>query len=907
MLLRLGTSNPCVDITTFIAETQRRSISEPILAVFIRQWGDQSQFYTMTGKWIHRMDRRVRFVVPQMISATQLEPILPYLPAGEVDPASLDHLNTIAASAPRGAGAMIIAELNHFHRLATEIILKNGNRLNNALDIVAHPTERSSMTLEEIAMKVLQISDPSELTFPALWALHKTITRTEAFELPFFHARSFPYIHVVSKQYAQDLARIRMWVREYQEQIINNVTGIESGPIEHDMINPLPTFVEKARVLIAHSRKSRVVTKHGRIGIVTSKIKPAPPKVSKFNQYEQMIARVISQLSCGNIDLRELNVPFFIPVILRATGMYEGFHLGLSTAFVFSQEIGQIPSWLNKDTEDPRLPLQEYRDALYKFGRPACKDTEPVGSFLNMTDSMAPFRKDWADVPVFCIDDKYTKEVDDGVSIEEIQGNASACWVHVHMANPSAFIEPSSRLARLAEELMASRYLLHQKQTMIPSALSEAHFSLASGRPCITFSAKVTNAGDIAETKISHGIVRNVKFITPEMLTQELDSKRNHLPSLTVVVGKREADTISPCNPIAQNPAISQSITPSDLKVLRKLSEVSAARLKRRIQAGAVNYAKQTRSDVSVEPATASVQNRGNRRFEPDDPIISVTTQIDPGQASLKEFGSESIVENLMLLAGEVAASWCVERNIPVMYTGTLRNPDPPESPELYKQKFLDLAMLQKGIAPLPLLIHYTNLLGTTIQSSVPLKHVPLGLSAYCKVTSPLRRYGDLLTHWQIEAAIRRECATGRSLIGKNNHSDGTYLPFSFSRVQALGPRALYYERLIKSIGKRAERHWISQLLFRAFYFNEATLPSTFNVRMVHRHSIHRTNHFGWPIEMGFLCEVEENEAMKHEGGPFEDDVWEARITEIDCFYGRVFMEAIRLVSRGETYLSSHG
>lgn len=908
MLLSSGTSNLYVDVTIYSAEIPKRTIGEPILAVFIRQLQGQSQFYTITGNWVHQLDRHVKFVVPQMIPATQLEPILPYLPAEQVDSTSLDHLNTMDSSAPRGAGAMIIAELNHFHRLATDIIKKNSNRLNHAFEIVAHPTQHSAMTLEEITMKVLQISDPSELTYPALWAVYKTITRTERFVLNYYHARNFPRIHVLSMQYAEDFAAIRSWVREYQEQTINNITGIESGPLEHDTINPLPAFFEKARALIAHSRKSRAVTKHGRIGIVKSNIKPPPPKISKFNRHEQMIANVIVQISCSYSNIYKTDVPFFIPVILQATGMYAAFELDLSTAFVFSQEIGQLPSWANKETHDPMLPLQGYSDVLRKFGRPACKDSNPVKSFPNMTDSMAPFRKDWADMPVFCIDDNHTQEIDDGVSIEEIPGDASACWVHAHIANPSAFIEPTSSIARLAEELIASRYLVHERQPMISSALAQARFSLASGRPCITFSAKVTMAGDIAETKISHGIIRNVKFLTPARLRRELNSKAKHASSFTIVVGKREADLKSPCNPIAQNPAtedpaVSQHIDHSDLKLLHKLSEVSAARLQKRIQAGAITYNRLTRPDIFVEPAITSAQNKLNRRFEPNDPIISITTPISLDHASVNEYMSDAMVENIMLLAGEVAASWCVERDIATMYVGTMRNLDPPESPELYRQKFIDAAMLQKGSAPSSVILHYLRLLGTTILSPVPIKHLALGLSAYCRVTSPLRRYGDLLTHWQIEAAIRREWATGRSLIG---NTDGKYLPFSFSQIEALGPRIQHFERLIRTRGEIATNHWITQLLFRAFYFNEATLPSTFTVCISHRLMQRQMAYFGWPIEIGCVCVVPDNEAMKQQGGCFEGDMWECRIAEINCYYRRVTMEAIRLVSRQEMYLTSH-
>lgn len=36
-----------------------------------------------------------------------------------------------------------------------------------------------------------------------------------------------------------------------------------------------------------------------------------------------------------------------------------------------------------------------------------------------------------------------------------------------------------------------------------------------------------------------------------------------------------------------------------------------------------------------------------------------------------------------------------------------------------------------------------------------PLKHGALGLDAYVQVTSPIRRYNDLLAHWQLKVGER--------------------------------------------------------------------------------------------------------------------------------------------------------
>lgn len=46
-------------------------------------------------------------------------------------------------------------------------------------------------------------------------------------------------------------------------------------------------------------------------------------------------------------------------------------------------------------------------------------------------------------------------------------------------------------------------------------------------------------------------------------------------------------------------------------------------------------------------------------------------------------------------------------------------------------------------------------ILGPSLFSTVASPHTSLGLLAYSQATSPIRRYGDLLVHQQIKAALR--------------------------------------------------------------------------------------------------------------------------------------------------------
>ncbi|NJK35931.1 MAG: VacB/RNase II family 3'-5' exoribonuclease [Oscillatoriales cyanobacterium SM2_2_1] len=103
---------------------------------------------------------------------------------------------------------------------------------------------------------------------------------------------------------------------------------------------------------------------------------------------------------------------------------------------------------------------------------------------------------------------------------------------------------------------------------------------------------------------------------------------------------------------------------------------------------------------------------------------------------------SRQLVAEMMILAGEVAARFAQINNVPIPYR-TQGTPElPPEStlmqlPPGPVREFAICRCMTKGE------------IGTS-----PSRHAGLGLDAYSQVTSPIRRYGDLLAHWQIKAYL---------------------------------------------------------------------------------------------------------------------------------------------------------
>ncbi len=104
---------------------------------------------------------------------------------------------------------------------------------------------------------------------------------------------------------------------------------------------------------------------------------------------------------------------------------------------------------------------------------------------------------------------------------------------------------------------------------------------------------------------------------------------------------------------------------------------------------------------------------------------------------------SRQLVAEMMILAGEVAGIYGKEHNLPLPFRGQPQPELPPEE-----------ELLQLPPGP----VRYCALRRCMPRSEMslnPLRHASLGLDNYIQVTSPIRRYTDLLVHFQLKAHLR--------------------------------------------------------------------------------------------------------------------------------------------------------
>ena len=870
----------------------------------------------MQGKWVHRYGTGVIFSAPQLVLPVDVDPILPYLPAEDIPADKLDTLFTVDLSVPREAGTTVIEKMLSFYRSTNDIIRLHASRLNHAFEIVAHPTKHKYATLNEIAMKVLRVDREADLSSDMLWAVHRSIRQNGFFRInQVRHHRMIPLFDILSKKDADDMGKVTDWMRAHQEQVVTQVTGasiVDPDP-DNEMQDSkaLSEFANRARSIIRESRKARALTTSGTIGPKVSKPSyskfkdtaawPSDPSPSVFTDEDRSIIKYLRLWTTSSTVQRKSSLATVGPSILRAVGMYEGVDLGKSTGFTLLQELGFITPWVDRVVLDQAFPIPRQGagndvDRLFEQAR------ESATNCIKQ-DSMQALRHDWGDMPVFCIDADDAQEIDDGVSLGETDDTDLTTWVHVHIANPSAFIDHNSAVGLFAAEFVQTVYLVGKAYPMLPPRLSSMNFSLAPDRPCITFSAKITSSGDIAETKITPGMVRNVIKITPDMADRQLRPERGSKPLQmnTIVVGARA--TTPTIDSKSRDAPLLQHLTASQVKTLERLRDIGTTRRRRREGILSVlNEHNQPDPQIQVWfdekcPRDDFFRNSGGK-FSSGDPTIMLQATI--AGPALEASPSRDLVRDLMVLAGEVGAQWCGERNIPISYRGTLRNPEPGLSPEQFKSETIDPIVAKTGRAPPYLLRRYRSLIGKSADSTSPIEHVDLGLAAYSRVTSPLRRYADLLAHWQIEAALRHEAQTGTSLIDRPDNEQ-PYLPFPRAQVQSLVTRITWRQSLIRDASRSSRKHWTAQLFFRAFYFHEAPLPDTFEVAILHDISVGAN-----PFEHGIItaygvpCQIVADPQTERAGGFVMGDLWEAKIARVDCYARVIHMQAVRLIRRDD-------
>ncbi|KAK3301137.1 RNB domain-containing protein [Chaetomium fimeti] len=904
-MVDLSQSGPVLQAGDLV-EVSSESWKIRLLAICLGVFEGYHHFYANNGKWFTSRSLRTGFVVKNFIDdPAELHAVVEAIPSLSPSSIELNALQDIGPS--RDLAASLIRKMHKFQVASRNIHQTYVERLSLADKQLGK--EERLLSLREIADALLPLSlKRNKGAFPpeALYAVYSVLDAGDVAFRPLDrgarHGESYMFAFH-SAEVQQNVTRIEQLVRGYYEYI-----GGQSGS-DKGRSAPTPAkftaFLKQARDMIDQVRKDRKWSPYGMIGPSEQRgSAPSTLEVPVWTETSLAILKFMEHWAATD-GLRSGSRYHWIGAsVLRAVGRYDDAMLDSTTGWTFLQEIGWIPPWDVSARHALRLPEQKLDRHIGLLPHTA---SEAAVAELG-PDRLAELRQDFARSTVYCIDAADTLDVDDGISLEAL-GNGEY-WIHIHVADPASRISPDHEIAKQGALKAQTSYLAGFYQRMLDRDDVRDTFSLGPNQPTLTFSARVDESGRLLDSKITPGILRDVVYITPEDVSSVVgDADPSALRPDVLEVGTRPVEDASPVRRMTTPGGLSRGQT-SELKTLSKLA---GAIQRVRLDNGATPaFLPKPKAVVSLDGVTPGATN-GNSAFYSGDPYIRV---VYGGQGN-------SLVSSLMQLAGEVGARWCYEREIPIPYRLQLLAGQNSDALRAFNRDVFHPQLAAGKNPPAEDWHTLRSLVGGYDISTTPASNLSMGLDLYTKVTSPLRRYPDLLVHWQIEAAILEEHRRDQSLAvrkfvagnigneaaapsadGKTSKKEPlAFLPFSKKQLDdTVLPRLRIRERhgkLIDNVDGNSQ--WILQALVRAWRFGDTSagsppLPKSFRFT-VSDVTAGRSlkGRIDWFDQLA-LVELADMKGVARVGDVKTGDVFEVELANVNVHANKIYVRLLKKI-----------
>ncbi|NJL60548.1 MAG: VacB/RNase II family 3'-5' exoribonuclease [Methylacidiphilales bacterium] len=333
-------------------------------------------------------------------------------------------------------------------------------------------------------------------------------------------------------------------------------------------------------------------------------------------------------------------------------------------------------------------------------------------------------RLDLTHLKVYTIDDESTTEIDDGLSWERLPDGRDRLWVHI--ADPTRWLIPEDELDLDARKRGSTVYLPTGMIPMFPEVLATGPMSLIQGKICysLSFSIILDQNGGVTDYSIHASLIKPTYRLTYEDVDEMLELGVQAEPEIAAIALGAEK---------------------------RKAWRYS-------------------QGAISINMPEATIKVKGDE--------ISIDL--------LQDSRSRQLVAEMMIVAGEVAARYGKENNIPLPFRGQPQPELPPEE---------ELILLPAGFVRACAM---RRCMPKSEMSITPVRHAGLGLDTYTQATSPIRRYSDLLTHFQIKAHLR-----------------GEVLPFSAEQLKEVMMTVTSITQEVVMVERQTNRYWALEYLRR--------------------------------------------------------------------------------------------
>jgi exoribonuclease-2 len=300
-----------------------------------------------------------------------------------------------------------------------------------------------------------------------------------------------------------------------------------------------------------------------------------------------------------------------------------------------------------------------------------------------------------ADVKAYSIDDSQTTEIDDALSVQGL--GTGTVTLGIHIAAPALALKPGDAIDQLGRQRLSTVYMPGYKITMLPDDVVQT-YTLQEGRDCPAVSLyatfdETTLALQNTETRVERvPIAANLRHDQLDAIVTEAWLNDD---SFTHAAG-----VVEPAMPRAQ------------LAFMFRLAQHLKAQ-REVVRGKPENF---NRPDYNFRLV-------GNKGAEGDPKSGLAPTGHEQVQISIRQRGAplDLMVAEAMILANSTWGNWMAELGVPGIYRS--------------QASLLPGVKVRMGTKALP--------------------HAGIGVPSYAWSTSPLRRYTDLVTQWQIIACAK--------------------------------------------------------------------------------------------------------------------------------------------------------
>ncbi|ESW97634.1 hypothetical protein KL918_003007 [Ogataea parapolymorpha] len=570
--------------------------------------------------------------------------------------------------------------------------------------------------LEKVA-KVLRSKDP-QMIQKSNKRLHNLLTRMLAignqYDWVALGKNPFGKVSNTEKMSPEAVYALMLGLRKNNQTYAHDTKNMLP---KHVTVVPLKTIVEHNKVVEDYEANEQL---HGQLtDYIMQRLKEKSPKTKPqhyeriMDMYRLYIAGSVSSPSCES----------FLVKIVRRLPSHN--HLEITRDVIYElllrlKEIAPnenpIKWWINFPAPGSGLSLKA--DLEQEFYGKITKDT--LNSFFFVDEEIFNHpRPRFSDV-VYCIDSVDAKEIDDGVSVQQLDENKFL--VGVFVADPASYVHPNTTVADIAYERASTLYLpdvgaASNGLSMMPEVLTKNIQLGVYGIPQRVL--KVSYVVDIANGTAELAS-DGVKFgVADQFLSTDYDSVHKILENAS------DADKI--LNEMSARTNIPASKISADLKALYTAADALRQRAE---ETGRVtvfnNFSMGRRVDTIKEDAEdILISFKENRRNQ--------------------QLRSEVLVSELMVNSNRLMGEYFKENKIPGLFK--IQNKQP-TTPEVAQQ--LQELQQKKGTVSTNEFFLLSEFLNKSHVAPFPARHDSLAVDAYATVTSPLRRFADLVNHWQL-------------------------------------------------------------------------------------------------------------------------------------------------------------